>query len=351
MKTEEFQKIVEDAKLGLSSKEEIINAIAEAEEVIKEHNGIDSQKSKNSNNKKGKLLFEPTLKVDEIINNELIIYKEGIDILKEELNYYKNFNKQRCFENIRTLLKDNSVVKIGQIEKEACVSPGYMSRLEKPENSAEPSIEFVATAAKMLRVSIDTLLLADLSSFSPTEKYLVNLIEKLKIDTIEDKLEWIRISPDSLNHIEINENGQTDNVLFNLETFYERGEEYPELVTRPVFNSKSYGFNTYIQDACFSLKMKNGSTLFLMDISKNSCYSNDSDRYAKEIWIHIPGEEPHFLLDNKNNYQIASLVDLLFQAVKENSNHPKVNKNIKKVLDAFINEDDLGENDEPDLPF
>lgn len=353
MKTEKFQKIVEDAKLGLSSKEEITNAITEAEEFIKKYSGIDSKKSKNSNNKNRKPLFDTTLKVDKIINDQLSIYKEGIEILKEELNYYKNFKKQRCFENIRTLLKDNSNVKIGQIEKEACVSLGYMSRLEKPDNSAEPSIEFVATAAKMLGVSIDTLLLTDLSSFTPTERYLINLIEKLKKDTIEDKLEWKRDSASSLNELDGEiKTGLTDHFLFDYKTVYVPGEtDYPDQIDRAVFNSRSFGSDTYINDDCFSLNMKSGSTLYLMDIKKVSYRAKDPDIYAKEIWIFTPGEGRQFLLDNKHNYQIASLVDLLFQTVKEDSHHPKVKKSIKKVLDAFINEDDLGENDEPDLPF
>ena len=340
MKIEEFQRKVEDAQLGLSSKEEISNTINETEEFIKINKAekIDRDKTINS--------ARPT-------TEEIFKYEEGIKILKEKLDNYKNFNKQRCFENIRTLLKDNPNVKIGQIEKEACVSLGYMSRLGKPDNSSEPSIEFVATAAKMLGVSIDTLLLTDLSSFTPTERYLINLIEKLKKDTIEDKLEWKRDSAGYLNELDGEiETGLTDHFLFDYKTVYIPGEtDYPEPIDRAVFNSMSFGSDTCINDDCFSLNMKSGSTLYLMDIKKVSYRVKEPDIYAKEIWIFTPGEGRHFLLDNKHNYQIASLVDLLFQTVKEDYHHPKVNKNIKKVLDAFINEDDLGENDEQELPF
>ena len=47
---------------------------------------------------------------------------------------------------------------------------GYMSRLEKPDNSSEPTLEFVATAAKMLGVSIDFLISANIDEVTPTEK-------------------------------------------------------------------------------------------------------------------------------------------------------------------------------------
>lgn len=354
MNIEEFKKIVEDAKIGLSSKEEIINAINKAEEIINryEHGSIENNKGTNNDNEKGKSAFDITIKATKLLNEEISKYREGINALREELDDYKNFKKQRCFENIRTLLKDNPNVKIGQIEKEACVSLGYMSRLEKPDNSSEPSIEFVATAAKMLGISIDALLLTDLGLLNPTEKYLVTFIEKLKKDTLEDKLEWIRSSADELNTMEIDTTGCTGHVLFNLETFYVPGEsDYPDEVTRVVFNSHSFGLNTFINDDCFSLKMKNGSTLYLMNICKSSFKTNEIDIYAREIWINTPGVGTYFLLDNKNIPQLSILVNILFDAVKEDSHHPKVKKGIKNVLDAFINEDDLGENDEPDLPF
>ena len=62
----------------------------------------------------------------------------------------KNFNKSLCFSNIRELLRQNPDVKIGQIEKEAGIRLGYMSRLEKEGNKSEPSMEFIVTAAKLL---------------------------------------------------------------------------------------------------------------------------------------------------------------------------------------------------------
>lgn len=339
MKIEEFQRKVEAAKLGLSSKEEISNTINETEEFIKI-------------NKVKKIDRDKTINSTRPTTEEIFKYEEGIKILKEKLDSYKNFNKQRCFENIRTLLKDNSEVKIGQIEKESCVSLGYMSRLEKPENTSEPCVEFIVTAAKMLGVSIDSLILTDLSSLNPTEKYLATFIEKLKKDTLEDKLEWLCTSADRLNSIEPDETGCTGHDLFDLETFYIPSEtEYPNEVTRVVFNSHSFGFNTFINDDCFSLNMKNRSTLYLMNVCNSSFKSSETDVYAREIWINTPGVGTYFLLDNKNIPQLSILVNLLFDAVKEDSHHPKVKKGIKNVLDAFINEGDLGENDVQELPF
>ena len=72
-------------------------------------------------------------------------------------------------------------MKIGQIEKEAGIRLGYMSRLEKEGNTAEPSMEFIVTAAKLLKVCIDTLISVDLTGLTPTEQYIVSFFDKLKI--------------------------------------------------------------------------------------------------------------------------------------------------------------------------
>lgn len=72
------------------------------------------------------------------------------------------FDKHKCLANIRQLLQ-SSDVKIGQIEKAAKCQPGYLSRIEKPTNTAEPSITFVSTAAEMLNTSIDTLVYASIA--------------------------------------------------------------------------------------------------------------------------------------------------------------------------------------------
>lgn len=261
----------------------------------------------------------------------------------------KKFNKYLCFSNIRELLK-NSDVKIGQIEKEAGCQPGYMSRLEKPNSSSEPSIEFLVTAAKMLNVSLDVLLSVDMTELTSTEKYLVSFLEKLQKDTIADKLEWIRESADSLNRLETDINGYTGHPLFSFETFTEMGElEYPETVERVTFVSNSFDCRTYIKGDCFNLKMKDGSVLYLMDISKSVYKLIDTDAFAKEIWMFTPGVGKHFIMSNKDVPQLADLVNLLFETVNNCMKHPKIKKEVKFVIDAFLN-GDLGQNDS-ELPF
>lgn len=263
----------------------------------------------------------------------------------------KNFNKSRCFENIRFLLKEKTDVKIGQIEKEAGVSLGYMSRMEKPGNTSEPSTEFIVTAAKLLKVSIDTLISVDLVGLTPTEQYLVNFFDKLKSDTLQDRLDWNRETAFNLNRIEADMDGYVYHPLFDEETFYEESEcEYPNEVTRVVFNSKSFGPKTYITGDCFNLRLKNGTTLYLMDIEKSVHKTTDMSAFAKEAWMFVPGKGSQLLVSSKDDTPVAPILEVLFSTVKERMEHPKVNNDVMYAIDAFM-KDDITDDENNDLPF
>lgn len=274
-------------------------------------------------------------------------YLTKLEIL---MNECKNFNKKLCFSNIRELLRQNQDVKIGQIEKEAGIRLGYMSRLEKEGNTSEPSMEFIVSAAKLLKVSIDTLVSVDLTGLTPTEQYLVNFFDKLKADTLKDKLDWNRETAFNLNRMEPDMNGWVYHPLFAEETFYEETEcEYPEEVTRIVFNSKTFGPRTYICGDCFNLRLKNGTTLYLMDIEKSVHRTVDTSAYAKEAWMFVPHKGCQLLVASQDDTPVAPLLELLFSTVKERMEHPKINNDVMFAIDSFMNDDISDDTD--DIPF
>ena len=148
----------------------------------------------------------------------------------------EQFNPKILFDNIDFLIKSENR-KIGEVESEAGVSAGYISRTSK-DGGSRPGIDFIMNIAKVLHVSIDTLLKVDISSLTPTERYLISFLEKLETD----------------------QNGITNHPLFDFHRFYEEGEsEYPEEVSRVVFVSNSFGVHTSIHGDCFELKLKNGA--------------------------------------------------------------------------------------------
>lgn len=123
-------------------------------------------------------------------------------------------------------------------------------------------MEFIVSAAKLLKVSIDTLITVDLTGLTPTEQYIVEFFDKLEADTLQDKLDWNIESAFNLNRIDTDIDGfeiygQRNHPLFTEETFYEETDfEYPQEVTRVVFNSKAFGPHTHIAGDCFNLRLK-----------------------------------------------------------------------------------------------
>lgn len=260
------------------------------------------------------------------------------------------FNKKLVFDNISFMVKAMGK-KIGELESEAGVSPGYISRTSKDEK-AKPGIDFILKVAEALDTSIDTLVSVNLTDVTPTERYLISFIDKLKSDTLLDKLEWERMSAGSLNRLEPDRDGYISHPLFSYETFYEEGEcDYPDEVSRVVFPSHSFDCHTYIYGDCFSLRMKNSTILHLMNISKTVHRANDTDAYAKEIWMTKPQVGTQFLCSNRDNSPLAKMVDDLYSIVKEASKHPKIKRDLQYIIDAFMQDDLSDDPSEYDLPF
>lgn len=247
------------------------------------------------------------------------------------------FNKKILLDNIALLLKKSNM-KIGELETAAGVSLGYISRISKDEK-AKPGIDFILNTASALNVSVDTLVKVDMTVLTPTERYLVSFLEKLIQDTRADKLDWNRETQDFLNcQQEADQYGFTDHPLFRYETFTE-DIDYPQEVSRVIFVSNSYDVNTWIAGDCYNLRLKNGTYLYLMNISKRVHNANDPDAYAKEVWIAPSRFDRQYLCSTNNAAIIASLVETLYTTIKESLRHPRVNKNVRYAIDAFMNDD------------
>ena len=246
----------------------------------------------------------------------------------------KEFVKERLFSNLSHLIKLQGK-KIGELESDAGVSAGYISRMNKEVNS-KPGIDFIVKAADQLNVSIDTLLGVDLTKLSRTEKYTFDFIEKLIRETEAESLRWEKEAASELNSIDSNGWSNMDYPLFSYETFYEETEsDYPEQVSRFVFNSASYGFHTAINGDCYNLQMQYDTTLYLMNIVKSVHKINDANAYAKEIWLFKPSVGNQFLCSDKN-YNFKTIVDRLFDAVAVYLTHPQLKQDFRLAIDAFM---------------
>nr|DAZ69318.1 MAG TPA: Methylphosphonate synthase, Hydroxymethylphosphonate, Iron, OXIDOREDUCTASE [Caudoviricetes sp.] len=245
----------------------------------------------------------------------------------------EKFNSKRFFNNIEYLIRTHDR-KVGEVETEAGVSAGYISRTNK-ESGSKPGIDFIMNISEVLHVSIDTLLKVDIASLTPTEAYLVSFLEKLTKETSKDLLAWEFKSVDTLNSLEPNENFQEQFPLFSCEMFsYYGGERTEEKV---VFISRSFGKNTYINGDCFQLRLKNGAYIYIMDIVSGN-ESNLSDT-AKEIWMSMNDGSTQFLCSDYADSKMKPVIQDLHAAVTENIKHPKVKPEFKYIIDSFMNGD------------
>lgn len=110
------------------------------------------------------------------------------------------FEKDVLAKNIQYLAAKQGK-KIGELEKAAEVSPGYVSRMlkENGKNSA-PIVELMLAASKEFGVSVDDLLLRRMDAVHPSEMYLKAFFEKLKEDTLSGKISWTIELEETLAH-------------------------------------------------------------------------------------------------------------------------------------------------------
>ena len=265
------------------------------------------------------------------------------------------FNSKIFFDNIDYLIKSQNR-KIGEVENEAGVSAGYISRTSK-EGGSKPGIDFILNVAKVLHVSVDILLTVNIASLTPTEKYLLAFLEKLEHDTASDSLAWERESAESLNNLSTDINGNPEHPLFESKTVTEPDvDDYPHDVTLSLFVSRAFDVHTAIHGDCFKLRLKNHAYLYIMNIIDNEYFEDGQNPCAIELWMTKPTEIPQFLCTDYGDSKLAGFIDNLYTVVVENSKHPKLNPEFRYIIDSYMNNDNQddaqqGVNNDDDIPF
>ena len=239
--------------------------------------------------------------------------------------------KSFLFSNILLLLKEQGK-KIGEFENEAGVSAGYISRSSK-DGTTKPGIDFIMKAAEVLNVSIDTLLRVDLVSATPTERYLIAFLEKLIDETTFTCLNWEKESAYYLNDLEPDVCGNSPHSLFDFEYDPNTGSVRNYDLH---FYSRSFNGHTKIAGDCYNMAMINGAVLYIMDI----CDANDEtgNNEVKELWMDIPHGPREFLCSTKDNIKLSPYLESLYAAIAHNAKLPKVSKDVREVIDAYMDE-------------
>lgn len=257
---------------------------------------------------------------------------ESIDNNNKNDNY--TFNRDRFLSNLFYMMK-SADVKVGELEKEARVSSGYISRLGKSE--AIPSVEFILRVANVLNTSPDTLLNKDISKLDEQEKYLLNFLVLLNNQTLKRGINWELQTKEYLDSISVDEDGNFTHPLFSYHenSVVDDVSGYPNSQPFFGFYSESFKDGTIINGDAIVVEIDDGVDLYIMNISNflPLPFDNNPDL---EIWLHDKKKDPYFLCGTDNNVLSDIIHDIYHNAI-EYLKFPNLRKDTINIIDRFVN--------------
>ena len=254
------------------------------------------------------------------------------------------FDKRLFISNIYQLAKERSV-KIGDLEKKAGVSVGYLSRINKEDSNTVPTIDFVASVAAALGVSVDAIIKNDYSTPTPTESYILSFVDRLLTRTNADELDWKKETVSDLHTIGYDEHGEPNHPLYITSC----GNNEPEAV----YNSRFHSEFDIIDDSFkLSLPGVSRTIVYLMCVDDPEMQDTPFASPSYELYIVKNWTVQPLCCSLPVGSLFDSCLTKLYEAVKESSNHPKLASDIVTAIDAFMNNSSLvEETSDEELPF
>ena len=99
--------------------------------------------------------------------------------------------------------------------------------------------------------------------------------------------------------------------------------------------------------------MKNNAHLYLMNISKIKDQSGNAEGSAIEVWMQMQSNA-QYLCNDYGNSKLKDYIDNLYAAVSESTKHPKVEPDVRYIIDSFMkndNDDDPPTGFDEEIPF
>lgn len=260
------------------------------------------------------------------------------------------FDKKLCMENIYFLAKEKGI-KIGDLEKVAGLSTGYLSKLSKEGNTAVPGIDSLLEIASTLYVSIDALVSIDFKVLNSNEKYFAAFIEKLIRGTDSGKVTW-----EIEGGAYLNSNDTGENFVHPL--FLPTPSAIPDPVSGElvdyvanVYQSRFLRFNSLIHFGnCYHCELgKGGDVLYIMKIYPGD--KNYPERSMEEIMEkpEVLHEEIELYIVDRNEIvkplcstysvgeEMGKIIEKLYSKVSGTGNYLNLSSDTKSIIDNFMN--------------
>ena len=110
------------------------------------------------------------------------------------------FNYERFISNINNIITMKGF-KVGDIEKKAGVSVGYISKLSSRNTEGGPSTAVTFNIAKALGVSVELLVEGNYCELDPNLETVIKFVDKLVLDTDSKKIVWDAYSISKINEL------------------------------------------------------------------------------------------------------------------------------------------------------
>ena len=244
------------------------------------------------------------------------------------------YERKKLLENIYLYAKESDH-SIGDLETNAGVSTGYLSRLAKKGDKGTIGVEFLCNVAEQLDKTLDALVYTDNSQLTENEQYMIEFLDKLTLQTESNEIEWDMMPPDIQDTSFIYEHPlfrkveKVDLEFHDIPYHYETNE-YCSAFMEPE--------SLHVDGNCFFTMFDDFSRteVYIMEVSPKHYGSDPNRPRIKEMYfISMGNVEPiactEFLCD-----QVKEAVERLYSAIESARSHLKINADSKRKIDRFM---------------
>ena len=236
------------------------------------------------------------------------------------------FDNKICYDNIISLYKEKGF-KIGEFETKIGASIGYFSRLVKDDGKIGTiSSEILFNAADALGVSVEILGSEDITNIESTEKYFLDFLNKLCHETQNNSIKWETYRSDDLQAYK-----NISSLVHKAEGFYDDNTYFYDSL---FWDDRKY--STELIDDVYAFERDNG--IFMLTHIE---VTDDNDNIYNGYELYYKGYDLSY--KNKVCYSsphqsqnLNSSLELLFKNVEDYINRPKIDENVKLVIDRFM---------------
>lgn len=246
------------------------------------------------------------------------------------------------YNNIKTLSKQLNI-RMSEIEEDAGVSPGYMSRLaQKNGDTANTALlGVIASASKKLSVSMESILFSDLSSMSPEEEKMLQFITKLLEDTEKGTFHWKQDSEESIKD-DIDKKKGSHPLFVTDKSYAPDIDAYMDIT---FFNSK-FNQSASVLGTIRSTKFikqnewTNSEIILVRTIIPGTSYMHDEAFelyiYQRSIALDKTKLIPLCNAEKRKNEALFKALDSLYDAAGTSSKTLSFDKDTENLIDRYL---------------